>query len=100
MVERGAAGTAELRPAPGAAGARSRATDPDALAYTSFWWSGSEPRGWGFVISPREAAHCANGWAAAHALELEVEIESRAFDTRIPLVTALAARAAPRRRSR
>jgi aminopeptidase YwaD len=27
---------------------------PDALQYTSFWWSEGEPQGWGFVLSTRQ----------------------------------------------
>ena len=67
---------------------RVEGTDPDALAYTSFWWGEREPRGWGFVISPREAGALRERLASGTPLELEVEIESRAFDTRIPLVSA------------
>jgi peptidase M28-like protein len=63
--------------------------DPDALSYTSFWWNESEPRGWGFVLSPRAGARLRERLRAGEALELEVEIESRAFDTQIPLVSAV-----------
>ncbi|HEY2954345.1 MAG TPA: DUF4910 domain-containing protein [Candidatus Eisenbacteria bacterium] len=63
--------------------------DPDALSYTSFWWNESEPRGWGFVVSPRTGARLRERLRAGARLELEVEIESRAFDTRIPLVSAV-----------
>ena len=63
--------------------------DPDALSYTSFWWNEEEPRGWGFVLSPRTGARLRERLRSGEALELEVEIESRAFDTKIPLVSAL-----------
>jgi hypothetical protein len=63
--------------------------DPDALSYTSFWWNESEPRGWGFVLSPRAGARLRERLRAGRRLELEVEIDSRAFDTRIPLVSAV-----------
>ncbi len=33
---------------------RQRADMPDALQYTSFWWTGDEPRCFGFVLSPKE----------------------------------------------
>ncbi|MGH7741100.1 MAG: DUF4910 domain-containing protein, partial [Candidatus Eiseniibacteriota bacterium] len=87
VVERGAAGLLSYgrRQVPPV---RIEGTDPDALAYTSFWWNEHEPRGWGFVISPRVAAGLLERLAAGAALELEAEIESRAFDTRIPLVVA------------
>jgi hypothetical protein len=62
--------------------------DPDALSYTSFWWNETEPRGWGFVLSPRAGARLRERLHAGAPLELEVEIESRAFDTKIPLVSA------------
>src|SRR5262249_39871546 len=55
VVERGAAGLLcdgrRLVPP-----IRDRFTDPDALAYTSFWWESDAARGWGFVISPRTGA--------------------------------------------
>ncbi len=63
--------------------------DPDALAYTSFWWNEDEPRGWGFVVSPRTGARLRERLAAGHPLELEVEIDARAYDTRVPLVSAV-----------
>ena len=63
--------------------------DPDALSYTSFWWNEGEPRGWGFVLSPRAGARLRERLRAGESLALEVEIESRAFDTKIPLVSAL-----------
>ena len=61
----------------------------DAINYTSFWWGEHEPRGWGFVVSPRVGRELRASLAAGEALELEAEIESRAFDTTIPLVSAL-----------
>jgi hypothetical protein len=88
VVERGAAGLLSWgrRLVPPV---RVEGTDPDALAYTSFWWNEREPRGWGFVISPREAWALRERLADGARLELEAEIEARAFDTRIPLVSAL-----------
>jgi hypothetical protein len=67
---------------------RDALTDPDALAYTSFWWEAEEPRGWGFVISPRAAARVRERLAQGAALELEVEIQARSFATPIPLLSA------------
>ncbi|MBI1798119.1 MAG: DUF4910 domain-containing protein [Candidatus Eisenbacteria bacterium] len=68
---------------------RDASTDTEALAYTSFWWSEHAPRGWGFVISPREAAHLRGRLRDGAKLELEIEIESRTFDTTIALVSAV-----------
>src|SRR5262249_34539486 len=73
-------------------------TDPDALAYTSFWWNEAEPRGWGFVLCPRPGHRPRERLQTGERLELEAEIDSRAFDTRIPLVSAVipaSSRAAP-----
>ena len=69
--------------------------DPDALAYASFWWNETEPRGWGFVLSPRAGLGLRERLRAGERLELEAEIEARAFDTRIPLVSAAIPAAAP-----
>ena len=66
---------------------RDRHDDPDALAYTSFWWDETGPRGWGFVVSPRVGERLVERLVAGAALDLDVEIESRAFPTGIPLVS-------------
>jgi len=88
VVEHGAAGLLSFgrRQVPPV---RIDGTDPDALAYTSFWWGERERRGWGFVISPREAAALRERLGQGARPRLEVAIDSRAFDTRIPLVSAL-----------
>ena len=62
--------------------------DLDSLAYTSFWWNGGEPRGWGFVVSPRVGNELRERLARGERLVLEVDIASRRFETTIPLVTA------------
>ena len=62
--------------------------DPEAVTYTSFWWRADQPRGWGFVVSPGTGARLRERLRTGAALELEVEIESRRFPTRIPLVSA------------
>lgn len=67
---------------------RTREHDRDSLAYTSFWWLGDEPRGWGFVVSPARGAALRERIAGGERLELEVEIESRRFATHAPLVSA------------
>ena len=87
VVERGAAGILfdgrRLLPP-----VRGPLDDPDAVSYTSFWWCGDEPRGWGFVVSPGTGARLRERLRSGLALELDVEIESRRFATRIPLLSA------------
>ena len=87
VIERGAAGVLSygrrlLPPV------RTEFDEPDALAYTSFWWGPSEPRGWGFVVSPRVGRCLEERLRGGAALALAVDIESRAFPTTIPLVSA------------
>lgn len=66
---------------------RTADTDPDALNYTSFWWSEDEPRGWGFVVSPRAGRRLRERLVAGETLSLEVAIESRRFATPIPILS-------------
>jgi hypothetical protein len=66
---------------------RTADTDPDAVNYTSFWWSESQPRGWGFVVSPRTGRRLRERLAAGTALSLEVSIASRRYSTPIPLLS-------------
>lgn len=68
---------------------RTEEHDRDSLAYTSYWWLGDEPRGWGFVASPARGAELRARLAAGERLELEAEIASRRFATVAPLVTAV-----------
>lgn len=68
---------------------RTEEHDRDSLAYTSYWWLGDEPRGWGFVASPARGAELRARLAAGEKLELEVDIASRRFPTVAPLVTAV-----------
>jgi aminopeptidase YwaD len=88
VIERGAAGLLvdgrRLVPP-----VRDRFDDPDQVAYTSFWWAGDDPRGWGFVVSPRRGDELRERLRRGERLELEVEIDSRRFATTIPLVSAL-----------
>src|SRR4029077_20526256 len=62
--------------------------DPDALAYTSFWWGTDEPRGWGFVLSPRVGQDLRERIARGAHLEVEVESHSLFAPTQIPLLSA------------
>jgi aminopeptidase YwaD len=87
VVERGAAGIltdGRRLFAP----VRAADTDPDQIAYTSFWWGSDQPRGWGFVISPRAGEALRARLDRGERVELEVVIESRRFPTTIPIVSA------------
>ena len=94
VVERGAAGLLcdgrRLQPP-----VRTEEHDRDSLAYTSYWWLGGEPRGWGFVVSPARGAELRARLAAGERLEVEAEVVTRRFATGAPLVTALLPGALP-----
>jgi len=94
VVERGAAGLLSdgRRLVPPV---RTDQHDRDSLAYTSFWWQGDEPRGWGFVLSPERGAALRARLAAGEDLALEVDVDSERFATEIPLVTAVLAGTLP-----
>jgi aminopeptidase YwaD len=64
-------------------------TDPDAIAYTSFWWAEDQPRGWGFALSPRVGARLRERLRAGAPLALEARIVARRFPTPLPLVSAV-----------
>src|SRR5439155_5324105 len=94
VVERGAAGILadgrRLMPP-----VRGPEHDREAVNYTSFWWAEDQPRGWGFVVSPAVGARLRARLREGAALELEVELESRRFATRIPLLSATLPGATP-----
>jgi len=87
VVERGAAGllTDGRRLLPPV---REESDERDAIPYTSFWWVGDQPRGWGFVVSPERGTRLRERLRVGEPLALEVEIDAREFDTRIPLLSA------------
>lgn len=88
VIERGAAGLLcdgrRLVPP-----VRTDEHDRDSLAYTSYWWRGDEPRGWGFVVSPARGAELRARLAAGERLEVEADVVSRRYPTEAPLVTAV-----------
>jgi aminopeptidase YwaD len=88
VIERGAAGLISYGRRL-AHPVRDENTDPESIAYTSFWWGEHEARGWGVVVSPLEARRLIALLRDGRQLELEVAIETRAFDTTIPLVSTV-----------
>ncbi len=88
VVERGAAGLIcdgrRLFPP-----VRAEDTDADSLPYLSFWWAGKEPRGWGIAMSPARGAALRERLRDGVRVELEVAIDARRFDARIPLISAV-----------
>lgn len=91
--ERGAAGILfdgmrELPPV------RQRMDLPDARQYTSFWWrEGDEPRGFGFVLTPRQgdwlrALARQQAKKGAGPLQVRARVVSRLYDGHIEVVSA------------
>ena len=62
--------------------------DLDSLTYTSFWWVGERPRGWGVVVPPRLGAELRARLAEGESLALEVEFATERYKGTIPLITA------------
>jgi aminopeptidase YwaD len=73
---------------------RARMDVPDALQYTSFWWSGQETKCFGFVLSPREGEklrglikkQTQDGEAP---VKVRAKVISRLYDGEIEVVSAL-----------
>ena len=61
--------------------------DRDSLPYTSFWWAGDRPRGWGVVVSPARGAEWRTLLAQGAPLELEVDFACERYAGAIPLIT-------------
>ncbi|MFZ5813938.1 MAG: DUF4910 domain-containing protein [Bacillota bacterium] len=60
----------------------------DARQYTSFWWSPDEPKGWGFVLTPRQGARLRR-LAASGPVRLSARIEARFYDGTIENLEAV-----------
>ncbi|HEC33615.1 MAG TPA: DUF4910 domain-containing protein [Chloroflexi bacterium] len=60
---------------------------PDAVQYTSFWWQGQEPRGFGFAITPREGERLRR-LAREHALRVRAHVDARLYDGALEVVEA------------
>lgn len=86
VLERGAAGLISdgRRLVPPA---RTRETDRDSLAYTSFWWGAAEPSGWGVVLTPNGGERLRARLAAGERVELEVSFECAFAPIDIELVS-------------
>jgi hypothetical protein len=61
---------------------------PDALQYTSFWWSEGEPKGWGFVASTRQGDRLKQ-MAAQGPVRLWAKVTSEFYDGTIENVEGL-----------
>ncbi len=62
--------------------------DRDSLAYTSFWWLGDRPRGWGVVVSPARGQALRERLAGGEALAVEIDFDCERYVGDIPLVSA------------
>jgi peptidase M28-like protein len=86
VVEHGAAGLVacgrRLMPP-----VRTEQHDRDALAYTSFWWVGDRPRGWGVVVSPARADELRARLASGEPLEVEIDFDCERYAGETSLVT-------------
>ncbi len=66
---------------------RPRGDLPDALQYTSFWWVPGEPRGFGFVLSPRAGARL-RALARRSPIWLQARVDAAFVDGTMECVTA------------
>ncbi len=72
---------------------RSHMDIPDALQYTSFWWTGKEKKCFGFVLSPKEGerlrALVKKRSKEGKPVKLRAKVESRFYDGEIEVVSAI-----------
>lgn len=61
---------------------------PDAVEYTSFWWQGQEPAGFGFALPPREGERLRQ-LAREHVLKARVYVDARLYDGTFEVVEAV-----------
>jgi hypothetical protein len=66
---------------------RTESHDRDSLAYTSFWWLGDRPRGWGVVVSPARADALRARLARGEALEVEIDFDCQRYVGETSLLT-------------
>jgi aminopeptidase YwaD len=68
---------------------RERHDLPDALQYTSFWWSGlEETRGFGFVLTPREGDRLRRLLKRGEKVTVHAVVDARLYDGAIEVVDA------------
>jgi len=61
----------------------------DARQYTSFWWTPGEPKGWGFVLTPRQGAALRQLAKRNTPIRLHAKIDSRFYNGTIENVEAV-----------
>lgn len=80
-------------------GLRSRADLADHRQYTSFWWEGQEPKGFGFVLTPAQGEtlrrRAAEAAAAGRPLRVRARVEAEFEDGEIEIVDAFLPAADP-----
>lgn len=59
----------------------------DAVQYTSFWWRGQEPQGFGFALTPREGRRLRR-LADEHTLRVRAHVDARLYDGTLEVVEA------------
>jgi aminopeptidase-like protein len=66
---------------------------PDALQYTSFWWTGHEKRVFGFVLSPREGERLRtlirSENSAGRTVCVRADVKARFYEGAMEVITAL-----------
>jgi len=60
---------------------------PDAVQYTSFWWWGQEPQGFGFALTPRKGERLRR-LAREHTLRVKARVDARLYDGTLEVVEA------------
>jgi hypothetical protein len=88
VCERGAAGILYDHIEATAPG-RSRIDLPDARQYSSFWWTAEPPRGWGFVLTPRQGDALRAALASGQEVRLRAVIDAVFYDGEFEVVHAV-----------
>lgn len=63
-------------------------TLPDAVQYTSFWWRGRAPQGFGFALSPRQG-EALRRRAQENTLQVRARVDARLYDGALEVVEAV-----------
>ncbi len=67
---------------------RSRHDLPDARQYASFWWGDDDPRGWGFVLTPRQGDAIRAALQAGDEVVMRAHIRASLYDGEFENVVA------------